>query len=335
MALLFRRKRRESWRKKTWRKLTVSRNSKSFFINRENRRLKNFKKVLIACSVFFVVYFLFFSQFFLIREVVVKGNKSISLDSVKSVVDDELSKPILTFVPGNNFFFGKDEEIKVALLNRFSEIESVKISKKFPNTMEIEIYEKKSALVWCRADSCYYLDGNGIAFLLAKNGLKTDDRKFVRIIEQSEIEEELEDNIEVKSVSLGEDKGNDEKDSARKGESVEDRDKSGKGGKESLKPIRVGEKVSDKDFVAFALDVDRMIGNNTMLKIRYYKTKGTRTRELIAYTDKNIRLYFDTTRDAELQVKNLKDFLSKGIERKKMDFLKYIYLKVDNKIFFK
>ena len=102
-----------------------------------------------------------------------------------------------------------------------------------------------------------------------------------------------------------------------------------------FEPIKINDGVSDSDFINFAVRIDKEIKNKTALNINYYKTKGTGSRELIAYTDKNTRIYFNTTDDADLQVNYLKDFLSKGIDRKKIDALEYIYLKSGNKIFYK
>jgi cell division septal protein FtsQ len=334
---LFRKKRKEDWRKKSWRKLTVSINSNFFFINKKNSQLKNFKKTLLACFVFFAVYFFLFSQFFLIKEITVKGNKRISSDAIKSVANDEIFEPILNFIPGNNFFFNKDENVKAALFNEFSEIKSVDVSKRFPNIMEIKVQEKEPIIIWCRMDSCYYLDGNGVAFLAVDNALKTDGKKFIRVFEQLEIKEELEDDVEIKLADLKENENesesesedNNKKDSGEKEKSEEEKRR------RSLDPIKAGDKISDRDFIGFVLDIDREIKNSTMLEIKYYKTKGTKTRELIAYTDRNVRLYFDTTESADLQIRNLSDFLSKGIEKEKIDFLKYIYLKAGNKVFYK
>ena len=102
-----------------------------------------------------------------------------------------------------------------------------------------------------------------------------------------------------------------------------------------LEPIKINDKVSDSDFINFAVDVDKKIKSDTILNINYYKTKGTKSRELIAYTDKNTRIYFNATDDADSQVNYLKDFLSKGMDKKKIDALKYIYLKSGNRIFYK
>ena len=298
--------------------------------------------------------------------------------------------------------------------NKFSEIESAKINKKFPSSLEVKIIEKNPLIIWCRLDDCFYVDNNGTAFLSAEKELFTEgDEKFIKIMEQLEIEEEIEEEIEANKIEMlkenekkndliyklnaeqfekirlfftreeqsdwvatypdlfaiaGEDLGlpilSDSLDFAKKivddlkrievcdGEKifyirinfnyedesifvnvVEEENKEEK--IVILEPIKINDAISDSDFINFAVKVDREIKNKTILKIKYYKTKGTRYRELIAYTDKNTRIYFSATDDASSQVSYLQDFLSKGMDKNKIDALKYIYLKSGNKIFYK
>ena len=370
---------------------------------------------MLIISIFLIVYFIFFSQFFLIKKIEIEGNKNILSDNIKEIINNNISQPILGFIPGNNFFFNKSEEIETILLNEFSEIKSVEVNKKFPNLLKIKITEKNPLIIWCRLDSCYYIDNNGTAFLSAEKKLLAEkDEKFIKIMEQSEIEEELEDKLEMNETENNnvEDKKNDltyklnaeefekvrlfftrEKQSdwvatypalfAIAGEDLglpvlSDSLNFAKKMIDDLKrievcdgekifyirinfnyenesifvnvieeiekeieeeiifePIKINDKVSDSDFINFAVALDSKIKNITALNINYYKTKGTKCRELIAYTDKNTRIYFNATDNADLQVNYLQDFLSKGMDKEKIDTLKYIYLKSGNRIFYK
>jgi hypothetical protein len=352
----------------------------------------------------------------LIKEIEIEGNKNISSGDVINIINNKISKPILWFIPGNSFMFFKNEEIEVVLINEFSEIKSIEIKKKFPNSLEIKIDEKNPLIIWCRLDDCYYVDNNGVAFLSADRNLSTgENKKFIKIIEQLEIEEEINktesNNIENKKKNnvtyklndeqfekvrlfftrekqndwvatypdlfaiAGEDFGlpvlseiparstlyslnfakkkidNLKRIEVRDGERIfyirinfnyENKsifvnviEEKEEGEVIILNPIKINDEVSDSDFINFAIEIDKGIKDNTFLNIKYYKTKGTRSRELIAYTDKNTRIYFNATNDASLQVGYLKDFLLKGMDEKKIDILKYIYLESGNKIFYK
>jgi len=413
-------------RKKSWRRNKAFYKSRSSSFPKKRNLVKFLKKTITIGFVFLIVYFFFFSQFFLIKKIEIEGNKNILSSNIKETINNNIFQSVLGLIPGNNFFLNKNEEIEMALLNKFSEIEAVEVNKKFPNLLKIKITEKNPLIIWCRLGDCYYIDNNGTAFLSAEKKLLPEkDEKFIKITEQLEIEEELEDKLEMSEAEnnsvenkkkndvtyrlseeqfekvrlffvgeetidwastypvlfsiAGEDfglpvlaelSGEDARYSLSFAKKIIDdlkrievrdskkifyvrinfnfenesifvnviEEKAGEreGEKKiTLEPIKINDKVSDSDFINFAVALDRKIRNNTALNINYYKTKGTKGRELIAYTDKNTRIYFNAADDADLQVNYLKDFLSKGVDRKKIDTLEYIYLKSGNRIFYK
>ena len=332
MALL-RKKRRKSWQRSR-----TFKNNK-FSSRRRNNLARILKIAIIAGAVFFAVYFLFFSQAFLIKEIKISGNRSISSENIENAARAEMSDAAFGFIPGNNFFFDKNETVKSALTEEFSEIKSIEIKRIFPDAVEIKIVEKEPTIIWCRLDDCYYIDNNGAVFARADDNPKLNtDKRIIKIIEEKIIKEEglvkekelkevIEEGeeIEIPPHSRGWIKEVD-----NDGDDVENIKK-----EIVLSPIEINDKVSDGDFIDFALNIDREIKRNTQLKIKFYKTKGTKTRELIAYTDKNIRLYFNAMEDASLQARYLKDFLLKGIGKDEIDNLEYIYLESGSRIFYK
>jgi hypothetical protein len=119
------------------------------------------------------------------------------------------------------------------------------------------------------------------------------------------------------------------------GTSVQDIEAMTQEGSSVLPAITLNEQVSDASFVSFAVEISSLIGHNSKVKIKYFKTKGYRTRELIGFTDKNTKLYFDTTKSAEKQAKNLDYLLGEAIDKEKIDTLQYIYLKNEDRVFYK
>ena len=221
----------------------------------------------------------------------------------------------------------------------------------FPSGLEVKITEKEPTIIWCRLDNCYYIDNNGVVFMCADSDLKADNgKRIVKIIEEEIIKEEELENFssgEKESEKVGNEGKEEDMENVSENESLDDDENDGEeidamiDTAEDDKPaialgfIEINDKVSDSDFIDFALSIDREIKRNTQLEIKFYKTKGTNTRELIAYTDKNTRLYFNAMKDANLQVKYLKDFLLKGIGKNKIDNLEYIYFESGNRIFYK
>ena len=73
---------------------------------------------------------------------------------------------------------------------------------------------------------------------------------------------------------------------------------------------------------------------NDRFKIEKYQTNGVKTREIIAHTDKGLKIYFSALEGVDNQMGYLKDFLTKGIDKSELDNLEYIYLEAGNRIFY-
>ena len=363
MPSFFRQKKSRSWQKKP----NVFSGRGTNFQKRKKGIAKIFKWGLLLAPVFLIFYFVFFSGFFDIEKIDIKGNQAIPRENIEEIIKEKSFASVLGIFSENNFFLNNEEKTKENLLEKFPEIETIKVKKKFPDALEVKITEKNPLILWCRMESCYYLDSEGTAFMSEDSENKIyKDRRFIKIIEEIKIKEEEiadQENKEAKSEVMDNNAENKENEDRKyfqdkDGQYPVKEDKDGKkyyeklGSEGEMKkiyiieekeieeekilgPIMAGEKAADSDFVAFALELDKSIKSQTDLKVIYYKTKGVKTREIIAYTDKNTRIYFNVMDEVESQVKYLKDFLAKGIEENKTNALEYIYLKSGNKVFYK
>lgn len=328
-------------KRKFWRRFGAAAKTKRprFASARRNNAGVFLKKIAPAVFVFFLIYLAFFSRLFLIEDVVINGNNNIQSDDIKNVIINEIFKPVFRFIPGNNFFLNlnRDENIKTVLLNKFPEIETVKIEKKSFNGIIINVAEKRPELIWCRTNDCYYVDDNGMAITLADKIQKINGKnRFIKIIEEADYTSD--------EIVDGEKEEGDETNGATPLNKIEEAEnakkpdydqKSDNKSEKFQNRIKSGDVVSDKDFIGFVVEMDKEIKENTTLEIKYYKTRGTKTRELVAYTENNINIFFDATSNAKLQAEYLRDFINKGIGEKDISKIKYIYLRADNKIFYK
>jgi hypothetical protein len=148
------------------------------------RRLKNivFKNKVVLGSLFFIInsfilfYFLFFTPLFKIKEVNIKGERSIPLEEIKNVISSN-------FDMGAIIFFNS-KKIEKEILKRFPEINSVKIQRNFPNILNIEIEEKEPVAVFCQKEDCQFLDENG--FLFKRNKEIPNDLPIIKMETQKE-----------------------------------------------------------------------------------------------------------------------------------------------------
>lgn len=346
----FKRKKKKIWQRgKTPFKV---RNHKNIFFKKKKNTFANKKNKIILLFLFisFIVYCIFFSELFMIKNINIDGNQTISKKNIEEIVRKENLEKNLLFFSQNNFFINNKKNIEEKLFLEFSEIKSISIKKKFPNTVKIEIIEKNPLILWCRAENCYYLDNEGVAFMAENNEIEAyKNKKLIKITEEIEITEEIKDDTKKEE--------NDDKIKYFQNRNGRWQILTEKNGKEYyeiedknqemqkiyleikediiLLPIKIGEKIADKNFINFAVKLDSNLKKDAGLKIKYYKTKGVKTREIIAYTDKNIRIYFNAIDSLEMQIKYLNDFMSKAINKNEVNILEYIYLKSENKIFYK
>jgi hypothetical protein len=333
----------KSWIKKIKRKKI----SFSFGFLKKIINAKTLTAVIILLLLPLLFYFFAFSNYFGINNIIISGNDTISKVNAEQIVRNELSAKIYKFIPGNNYFFINTDLLAKKLAESFPEIENVMITKKFPNVLYIRINEKRPALIWCR-NSCFFVNDQGVAYLPAsEEDLNNQNKHFIKIIEQLSIPEENSDGSPDISDSQSQTNIITPASAANQGQhSINpsaiqlDAPKSEttasiSGAIAVLPDIVINNKVSDESFIKFTLDVNDILSHNAKLKIIYYKTKGTKSRELIAFTDKNTRIYFDATQPAKTQTDNLDYFLEKGIDKEKIDSLKYIYLKNNDRVFYK
>ena len=167
-------------------------------------------------------------------------------------------------------------------------------------------------------------------------------KNFIKIIEEAQIAEETQeerqsildetgDEVAVDKKTSGEENA----DMGSENSGVDDIEAELKNSLYVLPAISLNEQIADESFISFSLEINRLVSHNAKMKIKYFKTKGYLTRELIGFTDKNTKLYFDTTKSAERQAKNLSYFLDEAIDKEKIDGLQYVYLKNEDRVFYK
>jgi len=138
-------------------------------------------------------YLIFGTKYFFIKNVVVNGNKNLTVDEINNTLNSYLNSKFLFLFPHNNFlFFSPDrgvEQVRNNVSNKFA-LESVGIKKKWPNTIEINISERVPGLVWIANNEYYYLDLEGLA---TQKIAKLDDinSNFPKITDQNNNKVEL------------------------------------------------------------------------------------------------------------------------------------------------
>jgi len=125
------------------------------FEKKKNKKISinyyRLSKTLLIVIIFLVlVYSLFFSKFFKVKDILVEGNNYISTEKITSIVR-----------PGRNIFMFNSGLAEKQIIAAFSEIHDVHIYRGIPNALKIVVLEREGKIVW---------ESNGKKYLISSLG---------------------------------------------------------------------------------------------------------------------------------------------------------------------
>jgi len=122
--------------------------------------------ILVIFSGFF--YLTCFHSFFQIKVIKISGNEKVSTESLENLLNEKISQKVL-FFPSQSIFLANFGEIKKEILKNFPQVAETDLKRKFPETILVQIKERKPAAVFCpffpeEGESCFFIDKEGIVF---------------------------------------------------------------------------------------------------------------------------------------------------------------------------
>ncbi|MDP3957595.1 MAG: FtsQ-type POTRA domain-containing protein [bacterium] len=135
---------------------------------------------LFLWALFFgtLFYTAFFSAFFLIASPRITGMSEISEDTLRGFIDKELSIKYLRIFPRNNFFLVRSQNLEERLRVEYPLLASTSVTRVFPNSLSIEVTERKKIILWYSGDECYLIDEEGVAHD-STQALLPENREYV------------------------------------------------------------------------------------------------------------------------------------------------------------
>ena len=139
--------------------------------------------ILILAAVIGWCWFLFFSEIFQIREVVIAGQQRLQEWEVRDVVDDTLDRRRWLIFPMRSVFMLSEETLKQALDDKLV-LESVDIQRRPPRTLIVNIKERVSSILVMMSDGAHAmldLDGTVIRLYRPDETIPATDAKILLI----------------------------------------------------------------------------------------------------------------------------------------------------------
>lgn len=134
----------------------------------------------IAVLIFFImcagIYFCIFYSGIQVREILISGNVKAGTYDLQNFVANSVNKKIFGLgslqVSSKSIFLVNEKKLDEKILNNFSVIDEIKFKKNFPQTISVDIKEKKPVAVFCQnatSQECFFVDDKGVIFENASN----------------------------------------------------------------------------------------------------------------------------------------------------------------------
>jgi hypothetical protein len=131
-------------------------------------------------------YIFLFSDLTKINNINISGTEDLDPEKIRLATSQYLSGKYFGLFPKNEYFFMRKKSVGQLLANEFKKIDSLKVKKKFPNSLSLEINERKSLIIWCSGGPCYTVDGNGFAYAnVDLDSRELKENNLIKVIDES------------------------------------------------------------------------------------------------------------------------------------------------------
>jgi len=132
---------------------------------RLKERRRRFAFFLSGIALFLLVFLLLLRIDGLrITAVSVEGTDSASASGAVALSEQALTGSYLWLVPRNSFLFYPEKKIRLEILSKAPRFKSVDISLGGTNSLLIKVSEREPFALYCKIDSCFFLDENGVIY---------------------------------------------------------------------------------------------------------------------------------------------------------------------------
>lgn len=141
-----------------------------YYRNRATQRKKRewlsatLKKVYLLVSITtlsFLIYFLFFTNFFRVEKVVLIDNVEVNQTEVEEAFNKFATRKILWVLPADNIFLLDKNSLNDFLLAEIPRLEQIEIEKKLTDVIKVKVRERQLLLVWVAGNQLHYVDQYG------------------------------------------------------------------------------------------------------------------------------------------------------------------------------
>jgi len=116
-------------------------------------------------------YFFYFYSGFQVNNIIITGNYKVKAEDLHNIISKYSNTGLINFGPINissrSIFLIDKNKLNQDLLKQFPAISQIAVTKKYPQTLNINVVERKPLGVFCPSDlneGCYSIDQGGVIF---------------------------------------------------------------------------------------------------------------------------------------------------------------------------
>lgn len=143
------------------------------------RKKKSVFKILFKSRLFWLIilvllifgsafYFLIFSTTFQIKKIQISGNQKIQTQDINNFLNQKINQKL--FFQTKSVFLVNIKKIKNSFLETFPQAEGIKVKRKLPSILVVQVQERSGVGAWCRGEDCYSIDRRGVIFEKVNEG---------------------------------------------------------------------------------------------------------------------------------------------------------------------
>ncbi|MFC1756561.1 cell division protein FtsQ/DivIB [Patescibacteria group bacterium] len=152
--------------------------------------------LFVVLFLFGVIFFLFFLDNFKIKEVVFTGASSFWEKELGEIINKTLSAKTFFVIPNNRIFSFPANKTQTALLDKYSQLKSLRISRKFFSGLDVVVEERVPVAIICTElnedKECSFLDRTGYIF---EESPLFSPGVFVRFVDFRPIQPQIGENL--------------------------------------------------------------------------------------------------------------------------------------------
>lgn len=154
-----------------------------FYSQNKKKRRGKWWKLTLALLVFALLVWLFFiSPVFKINKIEVKGLSRVSNEQIKEIIQAQEEEKKLIFLSEENFFLFNKKDAQEAVNGKYN-FAKLRIIKRFPNKLIIEVNERPYAFIFLNDGDMHYASQDG--YLIYDQEVKDEDIDKYFILENN------------------------------------------------------------------------------------------------------------------------------------------------------